>query len=47
MKIQAKENNSFFFIQDIIEREIREAFRIRLSDEGNKENRSSVKKKKY
>ena len=44
-KFTSRENHSFYLIQDIIEREVREAFRIRLSDEGNKENRSSVKRK--
>lgn len=31
-KLTSRENHSFYLIQDIIEREVREAFRIRLSD---------------
>ena len=31
-KFTSRENHSFYLIQDIIEREVREAFRIRLSD---------------
>ena len=31
-KLTSRENHSFYLIQDIIEREIREAFRIRLSN---------------
>ena len=27
------ENNSFYFIQDIIEKEFREAFRVRMTEE--------------
>ena len=31
-KLTSRENHSFYLIQDIIEREVREAFRRRLSD---------------
>ena len=40
MKVQSKENNSFYYIQDIIDTVMREAFRVRMTPHELKEHQS-------